>query len=195
MKINYGELKDEKLMNLLQDEKDMMAYEELVNRYRDIILTYIDKTLNNIDDSEDMTQECFIKLYKYRETFEGISSFSTWFYTIVNNTIKKKFSGKLNTDKIVVFELDEIDIEKNPDLLEFNEYDSDEIRKRKLFYLERALSMMENNYKDVLIMKYIKEMQIDEIADKLDIPEGTVKSRLNNGRKRLYKYFIKIYRE
>ena len=77
-------ISDEKLIERFQ-KGEIPAYNELVFRYKDRLLNFIYRFLNDIDRAEDLVQDTFIKLYTHKNSYQEIAKFSTWIYTIAAN--------------------------------------------------------------------------------------------------------------
>src|SRR5258706_12960697 len=88
---------------------DQQAYAGLVNRYQNYVFTLTLRIVKNREDAEEVAQDIFIKAYKYLADFRGASKFSTWLYTIVNNTcitfLRKKKLNILSLGNEKVFEM------------------------------------------------------------------------------------------
>ena len=78
------ELSDEVLIKKFQDG-DISAYNQIVYRYKDRLLNFIYRFLNDMDRSEDLVQDTLIKLYTHKNSYKEIAKFSTWLYTIDAN--------------------------------------------------------------------------------------------------------------
>ena len=78
------ELSDEVLIKKFQNG-DIGAYNQIVYRYKDRLLNFIYRFLNDLDRSEDLVQDTLIKLYTHKNSYKEIAKFSTWLYTIAAN--------------------------------------------------------------------------------------------------------------
>ena len=78
---------DEELIARFQDG-DEQAYVELVNRYRNRLMTFLCGYVLDIDKAEDLVQDTFVKLYTKKDSYKPIAKFSTWIYTIAGNLAK-----------------------------------------------------------------------------------------------------------
>ena len=81
------ELTDEQLIKKFQGG-DVGAYNQIVYRYKDRLLNFIYRFLNDMDRSEDLVQDTLIKLYTHKDSYQEIAKFSTWIYTIASNLAK-----------------------------------------------------------------------------------------------------------
>ncbi|MGC8976887.1 MAG: RNA polymerase sigma factor [Candidatus Ratteibacteria bacterium] len=120
------------------------------------------------EEAEDIVQETFLQAYLSIKKFKGKSSFYTWIYRIMMNTIYKKYRKKLPLIKNIA----------NP------VYSNDEELKEKL---RNALKKLHPKFSEVITLFYFEEYSIKDISKILNIKEGTVKSRLFKGKKVLKK--------
>ncbi|NLI59703.1 MAG: RNA polymerase sigma factor [Clostridium sp.] len=116
----------------------------------------------NKEDAEDALQEAYTSAIANISKLRNKEYFETWFYRILVNSCKKIIK-KRNPFNVVHSEYFKTD---NSDYVE------DKI------YLEELLKLLDVEHRQVVILKYVEQLSIKEISNKLDIPEGTVKSRL-----------------
>ena len=171
-------LSDEKLILRFQ-EGDINAYNELVKRYKDRLLNFVFRYFNNREQAEDVVQDTLIKLYTHASYYKNIAKFSTWIFTIAKNNAltelrknKRKQTDSLWTDDGKV-----IDINSNDQTLDRkvqNEIDVDQLNK---FLYENP-----ENFRMAVVLRDFQELSYDEISKILEIPIGTIKSRINRGR-------------
>ncbi len=171
-------LSDEKLILRFQ-EGDINAYNELVKRYKDRLLNFVFRYFNNREQAEDVVQETLIKLYTHASYYKNIAKFSTWIFTIAKNNAltelrknKRKQTDSLWTDDGKV-----IDINSNEQTLDRrvqNEIAVDQLNK--------FLDEIPENFRMAVVLRDFQELSYDEISKILEIPIGTIKSRINRGR-------------
>ena len=171
-------LSDEKLILRFQ-EGDINAYNELVKRYKDRLLNFIFRYFNNREQAEDVVQDTLIKLYTHASYYKNIAKFSTWIFTIAKNNAltelrknKRKQTDSLWTDDGKV-----IDINSNDQTLDRkvqNEIAVDQLNK--------FLDEIPENFRMAVVLRDFQELSYDEISKILEIPIGTIKSRINRGR-------------
>ena len=179
-----GKSQDEILVRLCQNG-DKRAFEQLVIRYQDKIFSVIYRFVKDRDTVNDLAQDVFIKAFNSLKGFEGRSSFYTWLYQIAVYTALNHLSlARVRTTRNLEVE----EIERGlPDpnagignLLE-NGYIHGELAQAAL----SAIEELPEEYKKVFILKEYEEMSYEEIAETLNIPIGTVRSRLNRARTEL----------
>jgi RNA polymerase sigma-70 factor (ECF subfamily) len=167
-------------------DNDLAAFEQLVSRYQNKIMAYVARMLNDHEEAEDVTQEVFIKAYRSLDSFRGASSFSTWLYRIATNLCidrvrKRKRSPQQAYSLDEPFDKDEDgggrdlpDITNEPSL----GVEREELRQQ----VRLTVAQMPEKLRSVLVMCDIQGMAYEQIAQVLDCPIGTVKSRLFHAR-------------
>lgn len=190
---------EEKTNLLLQriKEGDKKAFDEIVSLYEKTVYRICHRFFYNEEDAIDATQDVFIKVYRNIDKFEGRSSFSTWLYRIAANTCftisEKKKKEKEGLLQMILGWWNSFS-EHTPE-----EYILDEEEKEfnKRIVGENVAKLPEL-YRIPLILKDMEGMPIDKISEVLEIPVGTVKSRLNRGRAMLHEKlesFMKVNKE
>lgn len=162
---------------------DERAFEELVAKYMQRAYYVALGFLGNAEDARDMSQEAFVKVYRHLDRYDPAYPFFPWFYTIVRNTCFN-FIKRRNRRSATSLDMlrDEHGVEfataaAGPALLHERNEDMDE--------LWRAMGTLSPIHREVLMLKHLQELSYKEIAQALEIPEGTVMSRLFNARKAL----------
>ncbi|MBF4694841.1 RNA polymerase sigma factor [Fusibacter ferrireducens] len=161
---------------------DVESFEQLIKKYNRYAYNIAYRMMGNEEDAKDMSQEALIKAYKNIKKFKMESSFSTWLYRIVINTCK----DELRKRKETAYSLDETFGEDNRLKHEISDEKSDPIlvyEKAELkANIESALNRLSDDGKSVVVLKDILGYSYDEIGEILQIPIGTVRSRLNRSR-------------
>ena len=160
---------------------DHQAYAGLVNRYQNYVFTLTLRIVKNREDAEEVAQDVFIKAYKYLADFKGASKFTTWLYTIVNNTcisfLRKKKLDIHSLDNEKVFEVaDNLDSGMRANMVE---------QKSKLAMVNDAISLLSGDDAQVITLYYKAEQSLEETAQILGIEVNTAKVRLHRARTRL----------
>jgi len=178
---------DEDLMEFVQMGKES-AFTELVIRYNDRLHNFLYRYTQNHQDCEDLVQETFLRVHKSKHSYERIAKFSTWMYTIAINLAKSLYKKKKRMQLVSIHK-----DESNPDAFEMILEDQailqDEVlhQKLSLVQLEEALASMQDEFRSVVILRDVEQLSYEEISEKLDVPMGTVKSRINRGRAQISK--------
>lgn len=171
---------------------DVASFEQLIKSYQKMAYNVAYRVMGNEEDAKDMTQEALIKVYRNLKSFRMDASFSTWLYRIVMNTCK----DALRKRKTKVISLDQTYDTGDGEIqweLEDEGLKPDEklIQKETQEEVQEALQEVSENNRIVIVLRDIKGLTYSEIADVIDIAEGTVKSRLNRGRKELKEVLLK----
>ena len=169
---------------LLADSLDgnMVAFDLLVDRYYDRIYGYLYRFLKDSDMAEDLLQETFLRVWRKRAEFRNIASFSTWIYTIAGNLARSEWRRRKRWRMLRLGPSD------NEDEPEYELPDEGAIPDRVVENRMAAAELLEEvarlpeRYRQVVILRDIQEMSYEEIAGIVQVPVGTVKSRLNRGR-------------
>lgn len=176
-------ISDEQLIAEFQ-AGDERAFVELVDRYKDRLVHFVYRFLNDMTDAEDLVQETFLKVYKKKHAYREIAKFSTWIYTIAGNLarseLRKRKRRKTYTMSSLSFDDNEftpVDTDKDTEGIVFNSYAGEEIMK--------AIENLPEPFKTITILRDIQELSYEDISTILDIPMGTVKSRVNRARLKL----------
>jgi len=177
---------DELLIKRAQ-QGDGKSIEELLIAYEKKVYNIAYRFMGNEADAYDMAQESLIKIYRGIATFKGESSLSSWIYRLTVNTCMDGLRKRKNTpvsleysiEKGVAFEDDYTD---TPEAQALSLERSEDIQK--------AINILSENYKAVILMRDIDGFSYEEISQMLDISVGTVKSRINRGRQKLKELLI-----
>jgi RNA polymerase sigma-70 factor, ECF subfamily len=157
------------------------AFGILVRRHQDRLYNTVYRLLGNSEDAQDVIQESFISAYQSLSSFKGDAKFFTWLYRIAMNAAislkrKKKAAVSLDTGSKHDLAIDPLDqsLDNQPgDLLERQEEED---------RLQAALNKLSPEHKSVIVLKDIEDMKYEEIAEVLEVPIGTIRSRLHRAR-------------
>jgi len=152
---------------------DMVAYNEIVSKYKNRLMNTIVRMISSEQEAEDIIQETFLRVYQHRDSFDFRHCFSTWLYTIALNLARNELRKRKRFKFFDIFDMQghesEIAVEmKLPSNLP------------KI--LENAIETLPNKYKMAFILRDIQEQPYEEVAKIMNIPLGTVKSRVNRAR-------------
>ncbi len=152
----------------LKGEKD--AFRFLVENYQKQAVAHAVAILGNAEDALDAVQEAFIDAFKSLKQFDRTRRFYPWFYVLLRNRCYKMSARKRET----------VSIEETEILAPRAGLPSEE-----RFALERALVELSKEDREIITLKYLDGLSYDELAEHLQIPRGTVMSRLFYARKQL----------
>ena len=181
---------DKVLVNRIKSG-DASAFDEMVSRYWDRIFARVMQLLKNRQDAEEVTQDAFVRAHRGLEKFRGDSSFSTWLFQIATNLAHNKYWywWRRKRDASISFDQnisDEgattlIDIIPAEGRDPYDELLSSEFVDR----VGECMPLLSLKHKEILTLRIANDMSYDEIADKLNISIGTVKSRIARARNSL----------
>ena len=170
---------------------DMAAYNAMVIRHYDRIFSRVLQLLNNKQDAEEVTQDTFIRAHRGLENFRGDASFSTWLYQIATNLAHNRYWYWFRRKRDQSISLDQPQCEDGSLTLENVMPCADENPAEAVVtqeFVDRVCACMQylnDKHKEVLILRNVKNLTYDEIAQQLEISVGTVKSRIARARESL----------
>ena len=184
-------------MNELQEQAwidaarngDPLAFEQLIHLYEKRVFALTRRMCKNPADAEEAAQETFLAAWQGLKFFRGESSFSTWLYRLASNAcvdlLRKEgrhraAAGPSLNDEEVLLEIQ--DEAPSPHALA----EQAELKEQ----IEAGLASLPEEYREVLILREIHQQSYGEISEILSLDLGTVKSRINRGRKRLRKFLL-----
>ncbi len=152
----------------LNGEKDAFRY--LVENYQRQALGHAAAILGNAADAADAVQEAFIDAYKSLKSFDKSRRFYPWFYVLLRNRCYKMSAKRRETEDITETEI---------------LASKTGISVEETIALEKALLSLTSEEREIITLKYLDGFSYDELAEHLEIPRGTVMSRLFHTRKKL----------
>lgn len=172
---------------------DHEAFAEIVDIYKDKIFHLSYRMLGNRHEAEDIAQEAFVRAFVNIHSFDQSKKFSTWLYRIATNLcidrVRKKKpdyfldSEVAGTEGLTLYSQIATD-EKGPEAA----VETMEIQE----VVQQEILRLPDKYRVVIVLRYIDELSIREISGVLDIPEGTVKTRIHRGREALRKQLNRL---
>lgn len=185
MKIeNYIVLTDQRLAELVL-EGDTAAFDTLFNRYRSSLVEYVRSKCGSAEDADDIIQETFVKVWFNIHRYNSAYTFGQWIYTIANNTFidyMRKRRDDLSIDSLRGTRDTLAGASSTPTP------EDNYINLQRRSALERYLSRMTPQYKTLIELRFFNEYSYDEIAEKLGIPLGTVKTQIHRAREQLCRF-------
>jgi RNA polymerase sigma-70 factor (ECF subfamily) len=152
------------------------AFGVLVRRYQDRLFSAVCRFLDNAEDAQDVVQETFLSAYQALEGFKGGSRFFTWLYRIAMNhaiDLKRKRKSIVSMEVYRNEEVHPVEASQPGEVVE---------RGETVRLLRQALKRLSPEHRMVLILKDLDGMKYEEIAEVMDVPIGTVRSRLHRAR-------------
>lgn len=173
--------------NLLVEQAkggDKKAFEILVRRYQGKIASVISRSVSDPDKVRDLTQESLIKAYRALDSFRGDSAFYTWLYRIAVNTAKNHLMSAGRGININDMELEEAD-RVAPQMRDYNTPERQALSREMLSNLDSAINTLAPLMKKAIMMRDVDGFSYEEIAQDMDCPIGTVRSRIFRGRQEI----------
>jgi RNA polymerase sigma-70 factor (ECF subfamily) len=167
---------------------DQKAYAELLNNYRDSLYFMLLKMTNNPIDAEDLTIEAFGKAFKNLHQYTLEYAFSTWLFRIAANNCIDYLRKRNRIQYTSEINPDGEETEGDPSNLPSPNPGLDEmvIAKQKIQLMREVVEKLKPHYRNLVEMRYFRELSYEEIATELDLPMGTVKAQLFRAREFLY---------
>ena len=169
----YSSHTDNELMQLIV-EKDSLAFSELYDRYNRMLVNYFYKMLwQDEEKAQDFMQDLFTKIVEKPKSFDVKRNFKTWMFSVANNMCKNEYR-KQAVRKNTSYDLDENYQIKDTAMNAMDSLQDSQFSEK----LNVELAKLDEKQKSTFVMRYFQELSIKEIAETLDVSEGTVKSRL-----------------
>ncbi len=156
---------------------DDVAFEYLFNRYREAIRRLFMARLGGVNDADDLLQETFIKVYINIARYSPEYTFGQWVYTIARNTFIDFMRRKTDEQSIDEQFTSPAENSPTPEERIIN------LQQRSQF--EDYLNRLTPRYRQLIIMRFFDELSYEEIAQKLQLPMGTVKTQIHRARNRM----------
>jgi RNA polymerase sigma-70 factor (ECF subfamily) len=155
---------------------DVAAFEMLFRQYEKLVFRTAFLITGNKDEAEDILQEVFIAVWKSRHTFDPQKAkLSTWLHRITVNRCAREKRRK----RPAALSLEETGVDL-PDMSNHAHPEDILINKMEYERLLKAMEALDNRHRSVLVLRYFNDMSYQEIAEVLEVPLGTVKSRINH---------------
>ena len=168
---------------------DQLAWEEIVRQYWRKVFNVAYKFVGKHDEAEDLAQDIFLKIFKSLDTFDRRANFQTWLISISRNLCIDHYRSVRKERETIDRDVDAGELA--PASHTPGPFAALEQRDR-VTLLRQALSALPETLRTAVLMRDILELSYQEIADKLRLPEGTVKSRINRGRTELARQIRKL---
>ncbi len=167
--------------------KEAAAWEAIVVRYRRKVFHIAYKFTGKHDEAEDLTQEIFMKIFKSLEKFNQDADFSTWLSSVARNYCIDHYRASKREREVLVEDLVAFDLAPASS---GNPHRALEDRDRRSF-LRKGLELLPDKLREAVVLRDLQGLSYQEMADRLGLPEGTVKSRINRGREELARLLLR----
>jgi len=152
---------------------DKSAFSVLVDRYKVRLFNLICRMLQNREEAEDILQETFLRVFKEKESYDPTYAFSTWIYTIALNLCRNELKRKKR------FKFFGIDLIKDD-----RRYAVEGRGNKNCLSstLEKAIASLPDKYRTAFLLREVNQFSYEEMSQCMEVPLGTVKSRVNRAR-------------
>src|SRR2546425_2924975 len=168
---------------------DQAAWESIVRLHWRKVFNIAYKFVGKHDEAEDLTQDVFLKIFKSLNTFDRRANFQTWLISVSRNLCIDHYRS-------VRKERETIDRDVDANELTPASHDPGPVaaleQRDRVMLLRQAMAELPDTLRTAVMMRDIQELSYQEIADRLRLPEGTVKSRINRGRTELARQIRKL---
>jgi RNA polymerase sigma-70 factor (ECF subfamily) len=168
---------------------DMLAFDAIVIKHKDSMFNALRKMGASRQDAEDVLQNTFYKMYRALQSYNYQSKLTTWMYTILFNEWRSQLRSQRRRRLVSLFARggrNHDGEEREFDLVDQQADVPGEVHRRMLIQdVEQAMSRLPGHLREVLVLREIQELDYAEIARILEVPVGTVKSRINRARNQI----------
>lgn len=163
---------------------DREAFGELVEQYRDNVYRLAYRMCGNAYDADEAAQEAFVAAWRALPNFRGDAKFSTWLYRLTTNAAIDVMRREKRHQTVGDGEMIDLadDADSPQETVERTEQQE---------AVQKALATLSEEYREVLLLRYMEELDYAEIAEVLQLPSGTVKSRINRAKAALKAALLK----
>ncbi len=163
------------------------AFEELVMRFKDRIYNFLFRFFNSEDMAEDILHDTFLRVYQKKHLYRPIARVSTWMFTVAKNLalteIKRQKSRRMYPISTMGFSDGEYQLAG--DFHRPHVSIESEVTER---VIQQALDSLPSQYRTAVILRDIQDLSYQEISQILEVPVGTVKSRVSRGRRQAQQF-------
>jgi len=158
---------------------DQVAWEQIVRQHWRKVFNLAYKFVGRHDEAEDLTQDIFLKIFKALHTFDRRANFQTWLISISRNLCIDHYRSVRKERETMARDVDAsmltpVSRERGP----YRQLEDSDLQRQ----IRQALEELPPSLRQAVELRDLQELSYQEIADKLTLPEGTVKSRINRGR-------------
>jgi RNA polymerase sigma factor (sigma-70 family) len=158
---------------------DQIAWEQVVRQNWRKVFNVAYKFVGKHDEAEDLTQDIFLKIFRALSTFDRRANFQTWIISISRNLCIDHYRSVRKERQTIARDIDSSDLQPaTSDRGPYQMAEHQDLRAQ----LRQALETLPVTLRTAVVLRDLQELSYQEIADRLGLPEGTVKSRINRGR-------------
>ncbi len=185
---HHSGLSDQELISAVLGG-DQQAFGSLVGRYQDRLFNAVLRVVQCESLAADVVQDAFVLAWRKLGSFGGRSAFYTWLFRIARN----QAISRLRSIRPTV-SLDALTDAGSPGITAQSDApESAMVREESLMQLELAMDRLSEDHRAIIVLREIEEMDYEQIAECLDLPVGTVRSRLFRARMQLREELVKVF--
>jgi RNA polymerase sigma-70 factor (ECF subfamily) len=178
----YSEQLDEDLVLRVQ-RGDKSAFDFLVIKYQHRIIQLVNRYVKDPSEAQDVAQEAFIKAYRALGNFRGDSAFYTWLYRIAINTAKNYLVSRSRRNSDYQVDIQDAEIFENAPQLQGMETPERHLLNQEIVdTIQEAIDKLPEDMRTAIMLREFEGMSYEEIAEAMDCPVGTVRSRIFRAR-------------
>lgn len=173
---------DSELVRRVQ-QGDKRAFDLLVQKYQHKVINLISRFVSDQSECHDVAQETFIKAYRALDNFRGDSQFYTWLYRIAANTAKNHLASKSRKTPTLSVDVDDAEhFSGDNGLKDFTNPENQLLTEELERTVFSAIDKLPDDLKSAITLREIEGLSYEEIAEVMDCPIGTVRSRIFRAR-------------
>jgi len=178
---------DEQILQLIKSSSEKeRGYRVLMSTYQEMLYQHIRRIVKNHEDTNDVLQNTFIKIFKHIAKFEGRSSLYTWIYRIATNEALTQV--KKTQKLLLVQDRNEVDNGLENQLAASNSPESESISEM----LVAAMETLPDKQRSVFSLRYYEEMSYREMSSVMGTSEGALKASFHHAVKKIEQYFKQV---
>jgi len=178
----YSEQLDEDLVLRVQ-RGDKSAFDFLVIKYQHRIIQLVNRYVKDPSEAQDVAQEAFIKAYRALGNFRGDSAFYTWLYRIAINTAKNYLVSRSRRNSDYQVDIQDAEVFENAPQLQGMETPERLLLNQEIIdTIQEAIDKLPEDMRTAIMLREFEGMSYEEIAETMDCPVGTVRSRIFRAR-------------
>lgn len=191
-----AEIADDELVRRCVEQRAPEAFEMLMSRYHGRIYAVVTRLVGDADRARDLTQETFLKAWRAIDRFEGSAAFYTWLYRIARNAVTSDYRKSAVRPRVTVSldhgpagreEGESLDVEAaSGDPVE------ETLSRERRDAIVAAIDSLIPDFREIIVLRDVEKYAYEDIAEMLEIPVGTVRSRLHRARMELKAKLVDI---
>ncbi len=160
---------------------DVEAFGRLVQRNQHYVYNAVCHLVGDAREAEDIAQDVFVKAYRSIGRFEGRSKFSTWLYGIMLNSVRSFWRRQARRPALIQEPADDDEPGADPEAHGDDPFEAT-ARGERVETVRAAIAALDEDLREIVVLRDVRGLSYEELAEVLDVPDGTVKSRLHRAR-------------